>query len=271
MRIREADHSLSKLLTLLLQRGFKTDVLLIVEAGELGLQSSLRRLFEDGKRSEVIAIPCYLDDGPRVATMAQDWLIQHGVTIQDDARHYLGNCLPSDRLLIERELEKLLIFMGDESTVTLSHVQAIIDDNGVTSLSELAGAVASREITEIDRILDGLWFEGYSWMAILRSTLRHFQRLHEVKSLVTAPAPQHIDEAMNTIPIFFKQRNRFRSQVDRWSRDQLAEGLEHLRIAELECKKSGRPAEVICSHCLFTIAHLGGRSEEGISRWRPVP
>ena len=56
-------------------------------------------------------------------------------------------------------------------------------------------------------------------------------------------------------PIFFKEQESWRRQLQRWSEERLRTALDHAADAEFPWMKlTGLPAEVICREALFATA-----------------
>jgi DNA polymerase III subunit delta len=54
--------------------------------------------------------------------------------------------------------------------------------------------------------------------------------------------------------VFWKEEARFRTQLKRWTLPKLSAALERLLEAELRCKSTGQPAELIAQRCLLELA-----------------
>ena len=89
---------------------------------------------------------------------------------------------------------------------------------------------------------------------MIRALLRHLQRLHLLTARVAAGASP--DEAIRGArpPIFFKEQDSFRRQLQRWGDRRLRRALARAAEAEFRMKQTGLPAETICREALFAIA-----------------
>jgi DNA polymerase-3 subunit delta len=59
-------------------------------------------------------------------------------------------------------------------------------------------------------------------------------------------------------PVFWKEKTNFRTQLKRWSPAKLSIALAQLLDAEVKCKSSGSPAELVAAHCLMSLAASAG-------------
>lgn len=225
----------------------------IVEAGDLAPRSGLRRLFESADNAA--ALPCYRDEPEDVGRLVVGELRQQRFAIADTALAYLVASLGSDRGVSRRELEKLVSYMGNAEggrRIELADVMACVGDSAALSLDDLVFAVADGDVVAVERSVTRSLQEGTNPVAILRATARHFLRLH-----LLAAAPDR-DRAIAGLrpPVFFKHIPRLKEQLRRWSAAQLRQALDHLVRAELDCKRTGIPADTVCRRALLDIALL---------------
>ncbi|MEE8516947.1 MAG: DNA polymerase III subunit delta [Alphaproteobacteria bacterium] len=228
----------------------------VVEAGELGPRSPLRRLFEEN--SAAAALPCYLDEGPGLTRIIKESLEKQGVKATDAALDYLTDHLGADRKMTRAEIEKLALYVDKGGEADLETAMACVGDSAARGLDDLVFAAAGGRQRDLDRILQRLFFEGTGAITVLRAANRHFQRLHYVTGMITGGASP--DSAMGALrpKVFYKHAPAFRSQLGGWPADRIASALEILLDAERACKTTGAPAAAICARALMRIAHAAG-------------
>lgn len=227
----------------------------VLEAGDLGPRSALRRLFESAKNAA--AIPCYRDEGADLQKFIVEALKAAGLQADRDALAYLTDCLGGDRSLTRRELEKLIDYMGPSAdkgprTVSLADAEACVGDSSEASLDDLVFAAGDGKLAELETILERVFGEGASPVTVLRGVSRHFQRLQ----LATSGGDVEAAIARLRPPVFFQRVPRFKAQVRRWRPAMLAAALGRLVEAESDCKRTGWPAETIARRTLLEIARL---------------
>jgi len=229
----------------------------ILEAGDLGPRSALRRLFEAA--GNAAAVPCYRDEGADLQRLIGETLKSAGLQADRDGLAYLTDCLGGDRSLTRRELEKLITYMGSAEdgslrSVTLADAEACVGDSSAASLDDLAFAAGDGKLGEVEIVLDRVLAEGVHPVPLLRAVSRHFQRLQLVVS------GGDIEGAIARLrpPVFFQKVPRFRAQARRWRAPTVAAALGRLVQAELECKRTGWPAETVARRTVLEIARLPG-------------
>src|SRR3954454_18566661 len=236
VRVREAGDSLAQLCGRLLENA-PGDALVVVDAGDLPGRSALRRVFDEAPGAA--AIGCYPDSARDLAAVIRESCAAHRVAISRDAVEFLVDHLGGDRLLIRAGIEKLTLYASDGGRVNLDDARAVIADSAALSLDDALRAAAEGDPAALDRALARVFQEGESPVAVIRTLLRHLQRLHLLASRVAAGIS--IEEAIRAArpPVFFKEQDSYRRQLRRWSERRLRDALELAVEAEFHMKQTG--------------------------------
>ena len=263
IRVREVTDGSSKIFSAFLENP-KGDSLIIIEAGELAARTSLRKTFEQADNAAALA--CYVDDDRRLHQVIDESARQYGITISREAVAYLLERLGADRMVTRNELEKLALYMDEGGTVTLEDARACVGDSASVSLDAIVYAAGSGNHAALDTALRRVITEGTQPIQILRATARHLQRLHLAASFVREG--QSPDQAMKALrpPVIFLFAERFRHQLSIWPVRRLADAIDVILEAELTCKTTGMPAEIICARVLMRItqgAHVMSQHMSG--------
>ena len=227
--------------------------LVVVQAGELSPRSSLRKLCESAKNAA--ALPCYVEDERGVAGVIRETIRAENKAIDQDAVSWLSANISGDRAKVRSELEKLVIYKGDDETpISMADAQAACGGAGQQDFDNLIYAVAGRKTEEALKAYNILMQEGVAFIAILRSLQNHFRRLHIVKSYMNSGMDLEISMKKLTPPIFFKQVPFFKGQINSWSLPMLDMVMGKLTDLEAQCKKTGMPVETLCSQAILAIS-----------------
>ena len=227
--------------------------LVVIQAGELGPRSSLRKLCESAKNAA--ALPCYVEDERDVSRFIREALQAESLGAEPDAVMWLAANISGDRQKVKSELEKLITYKGDEKTpVSLVDVQAICGAAGVQSFDDLVYNVAGRNSKAALKAYATLTEEGVPFIAILRALQNHFRRLHMTKSHMEDGLD--MESAMKKLspPVFFKQAPMFKGQINSWSLPVLNQIMGKLSTLEAQCKQTGMPVDTLCSQAILAIS-----------------
>lgn len=229
------------------------NLFIVLEAGDLGPRSRLRRLFEGADGGA--ALPCYVDDDISRERIIEETLREEGKAIDGTALGYLSSHLGGDRGVARRELEKLLLYLsGEFGPITLQQTVDCIGDESEHVLNDVAVAAGSGRTSDLLRAYDRCVAAGQQDIAILRALSRHLQRLHAVS--VARDAGAGVEKAMSDLrpPVFFRDKAGFADQVSKWTTVRLERALNITLNSERSCKSSGMPGDLICGRALFQIA-----------------
>jgi DNA polymerase III subunit delta len=254
VRVREAGDGVGALFERFLRDLPPGDSFLVVEGGELAARSSLRRAFESA--AAAVAIACYADGRRELEALAREVLGAHKVTASGEAVAYLATHLGGDRLLSRGELEKLALYAGDGGTVGLEEVRASIGDSAALDLDDIVLAAAEGDAAQVERALERAFQEGEMPVTIIRAAMRHFQRLNLLAARLAQGMSE--DDALRSLrpPLFFRVQDRVRRQLRLWPERRTTQALTVLLEAEINCKRTGLPADAICRDALLRLARL---------------
>jgi DNA polymerase-3 subunit delta len=228
---------------------------LLIEAGDLGPRSALRKLCEGAKAAAALA--CYRDEGPGLAALVRERLNQEGFAVSAEALDYLTTHLGSDRGVTNRELEKLALYKSSpdgSKTVELADAEAVVGDSALLAQDDLVYALGDGDLRALERAFARTLAEGSSPISLLRAAARHLLRLQW--TLARTRRGESAEAAMKALrpPVFFRYEPPFRRQLQRWSVAGLATALERLIEAERRCKRTGTPAVALARQTFIEIA-----------------
>jgi len=235
---------------------------LIVEAGNLKPDDSLRVLFE--KSPAAAAVACYADGAQDLDALAREMVKDAGATISAEARHALVDRLGADRVLSRGEIEKLLLYVGGRREIRLEDVEAVVGDVSELALERITFAAASgqpeRAIGECGRAVSA----GESPQTIIAAVQRHFQRLHRVRSALDTGTG--LDDALRLLrpQLHFKQKDAFAAQCRLWTAARLGDALSRIFAAARAARLSSSLEEPLAERLILGLAMMardgGGRT-----------
>jgi DNA polymerase-3 subunit delta len=239
---------------------------LIVEAGNLKPDDSLRALFE--KSAVAAAVACYADASQDLEALVREMVREAGVRITPDARQALVERLGADRVLSRGEIEKLLIYAGAGAEIGLEDVEAVVGDVSELAIERITFAAASgeaqRAVAECGRAVSA----GESPQAIIAAAQRHFQRLHRVRAALDRGSS--LDEALRQIrpPLHFKQKDAFAAQCRMWTMPRLADALGRIATAAKAARLNSALEESLSERLVLSLGLMvrdggGGARDRG--------
>lgn len=248
--ILEAETSLPKALTTLLQT-YNGEHVSIWLSDELPASSSLRKTFENEK--QLAAIACYKDDSTSLKPVISHYLKTHGMTASIEAIDALSHHCPGDRMMVIRELEKLVLYKGTDTRIELIDVESCIQPHAELSLDALCHAVASGNHLSIDQALTQAFDEGIAPISIIRTLIYYFMRLHRIRT--KTENGESLQTALSSLkpPLFFKHAPLFKQHISIWNEQKLRHFLSKLVELEQQCKYPSLPPELLLSQFLILV------------------
>lgn len=257
VNLRNAGDSIASLFAELLGDGQKGGALVVLEAGNLTPRSSLRLLFEE--HAAAAALPCYLDDEATLTDVIESSLRQRGLAATPDALEFLASQLGGDRLVTRGELDKLALYAAGQTSVSLEDAEACIGDSSERGVDDLAAAMTAGDQGLVDRTYGRVLHEGANPIQVLRLIQRHFDRMHVVAGKTAAGG--NLDMVIKSLrpPVFFKAVAPFKAALRNWPVAKIGQAMELLLKAEMDCKTTGMPSELICARVLMQITAAARR------------
>ncbi len=251
VRVTEATDGLAKLVQDVLALA-TTEAPLLLEAGELGAGSSLRKLCEG--RPNAAAIPCYRLDERDLEQSVRGHLERLGLRAEPAAFAFLVAQLGADAAITRTELDKLDLYLGDRRQVRLEDAAACVGDSSTLELDALVHATTMGDPVTAMRLIERLLAAKQAPVAIVRVLQGHWQRLWRLRIAVEGGASiaGAVDGARP--PIFFKAKPKVTKALGRLTAVDLRYGLHALVEAERRLKTTGLPAPDVLRHTVLSLA-----------------
>ena len=240
VRVRQAGDGSTKMLTALFDVP-QQEAFLVVEAGELPPSSSLRRLFEKSNRAA--ALPCYRDEGGSLADVIRSTLREAGFSVNGDALTYLQDHLGGDRQLTRNELDKLILYKGEDQnrSIRLDDVVDVIGDSSALMIDDLVWAILTGKHNQAETALTRLLAEGQAPVRIVRAIANTLMRLLPMRLDVESGKPATQVVAGARPPIHFRRKDVTRRVLDQGDSRKITRALAMALETERLCKTTGLP------------------------------
>jgi DNA polymerase-3 subunit delta len=250
VRVSEAADGLTRIVTELLALP-GTEAPVVLEAGDLGPSSSLRKLCD--ARPGAVAIPCYRQDEQDLARSLREHAQRLGLRVEPAAMAYLVAQLGADAAITRREIEKLDLYLGERRDVRLADAAAVVGDSSALELDQLLNATGTGDVALAMRLVERLVAARQAPVAVIRALQAHWLRLWRLRLQVEAggTVASVVDNARP--PIFFKARPAIAKALDRSGAVALRSGLGLLLETERRIKTTGLPAADILRHVVLDL------------------
>jgi DNA polymerase-3 subunit delta len=227
---------------------------LIVEAGSLRPDDSLRALFE--KAPTAAAVACFPDEARDLEGVVGEVLAAARIEIAPEARKMLVARLGADRALSRAEIEKLALYAHGKGRIEEADIEAAVGDAAEQALDRVvlaAGAGnAAAALSECDRSIAA----GEDAQAVIAALQRHFLRLHRMRTGLDAG--RSMDEIVRGLrpPPHFKQRDALEAQSRAWSAAKLGAALARIAQAAKAARLSPALEGTLAERLLLDLGAL---------------
>lgn len=228
----------------------------VIEAGDIRKDSALVKMVKSLPHGAVT--PCVHDKAQDINSLFKEILGAAGLSASRDVEEYLRQNLGSDRSISRQELDKLVLFMGNEQRpLTLEDVQANIGDSSSQTVFDIIDATLGGNLTVLERRLNKAFSAGESPIAFLRIIQGQLKQLHKAAALIDAG--QRSGDAIKKAGIPYYNQKKAQVQLSGKTAAHMATCLDITLTAEIGCKTTGYPDETLCRRALMRIAMASRR------------
>ena len=231
---------------------FNPEAFFLIEAGNLGRDSTLRKIAE--KAAGIAVIPCYEDEPGDMARLVREALNAEGVGLNADALALFVARLPKDRGVARQGIERLILYLGPRSGITAGpkDLEDFLGVEPEASLADAASDAFGGRIAEAQSGLRRAAAEGEAGPAAVRAISQHLAKLCRTLTLVKNGAG--LPEAAKASGVFWKNEREFLRQARAWSLETLDAVQPEVLAADRACKTTGSPDRLSAERLALTIA-----------------
>jgi DNA polymerase-3 subunit delta len=229
---------------------YNPEAFFLIEAGELGRDSALRKAAE--KAEAAAAIPCYEDEPGDVARLVRESLAKDKVSLASDALELFVARLPRERGVARQEIERLALFLGPGATAKAEDLEDFFGVEPESSLFAAAEDAFGGKLAAAHAGLRRAIAEGEAGPAAVRAIGMHLGKLRRALTLSANGAG--LAEAAKSSGVFWRNEREFLRQARAWSLDQLDALQPEVLDADRACKQTGSPDALIAERLALTIA-----------------
>lgn len=228
------------------------DAFFIIEAGNLGRDSALRKAAE--KATGAAVIPCYEDEPGDIARLVRELLAKDNVGLDPQALQLFVGRLPKERGVARQEIERLALYLepGSGRTAAAKDLDDFLGVEPEASLSDAAADAFGGKLADAQAALRRAAAEGEAGPAAVRAIGMYLGRLR--RTLTLAKNGAGLQEAAKASGVFWKQEREFLRQARSWSLEDLDKLQPEVLAADKACKTAGSPDSLIAERLALTIA-----------------
>jgi DNA polymerase-3 subunit delta len=165
----------------------------------------------------------------------------HGKRVGIDGAEVLVRAVGLDLRRLDVEIQKVVAFTGEETTLSRDEIEAVMSTTAPTSIFDFLDALGGRDCRRALRLLADLLGEGESIYGVEAMTARHVRSLISVRVLSAREDGAEQSDIAREIAAAPWQVKNYTRQADRFSEGELVDALRNLAQADREMKTSREP------------------------------
>lgn len=210
-----------------------TNTLIILLAEDLPANNSLRKLAE--KEACMAIVACYHDNANTLKSYIKNTLENNNYSISLDALNWLCNNLGNDRLITYQELNKLMLYKGENKSISITEVINVINSSNDLSLNEIVFDITLGNQIEAYKKINQFLL-NFPAIVVIRALNNSLKRLLIANLLQNKKLDAHTIASKLSPPILFLYINKFKLQLSLWNINKINKYLKKLTELELKIK-----------------------------------
>ena len=214
-----------------------------------------RNIFEIGD-TELLSLPCYMDDGITLIDIIKNILNKNGITkIDNDVIKFLQSNLGANREMTYNELEKLSLYMKGRDHLTLLDARSVISDSSALQTSDLTYAIFSGDSKKSLKLYPKVLDIGETPIVLIRVFLIYVKKMLSIHSSIQSGCS--IDDALKINAIrYYKVIPIVKKHIQSWNTNKLLRAIQILMDTDILCKMKESPSEILVSSMMLDLCSL---------------
>jgi DNA polymerase-3 subunit delta len=176
---------------------------------------------------------------------------ERGRTVSADGAELLVRSVGRDLRRLQSEVEKVVAFTGQRTSLTREDVEAVISSTAPVSVFDLTDAVGARDCRGALRLLADLVGQGESVHGLHAMVVRHVRMLLSARALLDRGLPA--SALVREIGMAEWQARKVAQQAGRFSAEDLVAALRRAAEAELRMKTSQADARLVLERWIVGV------------------
>jgi len=212
------------------------DIKVIIKSNFLEKKSRLRKFFEKDENTVIVAY--YEDSYQTLYQLVQNFFKEKKLSISSENINLIIDRSKTNRNNIRTELEKILIFSRNKTTVQTKDLVKLINLSENHDISELVDQCLSKNKKKTINILNENNLNTDENILILRSFLNKLKRLKKLR--INLEENKNIEQVLSSFrpQIFWKDKDVIKQQLNNMSLVEINYLIKKINKLELEIKKN---------------------------------
>ena len=192
------------------------------------------------KKKNLIIIPVYEDDDKTLSTIAFNFLRKNNIKLSGESVSLIIDRSNGSRENLNTELTKILNYSYSDKSLDYEKVKKLTNLSENYGANELADNYLAKNKKNISKILNENSYSDEDCILILRTILNKSKRLLDILERYEKIA--NLDEVISTTkpPIFWKDKEIVKNQVNMWEIDDLRENIYKINQVETTIKSNSK-------------------------------
>jgi DNA polymerase-3 subunit delta len=250
--INRTTDKLLKIIEDVLEKNF-VDIYLIFISDNLEKRSKLRSLFE--KKKELTCVAFYPDTSDVLSKIAHDFFKERKILISQAHVNLIINKCNGDRGVLKNELSKIEFFSKNKTKISTENLLKLVNLVENHSISELIDNCLAKNQKKTINILNDNNFSSEDCIIITRTFISKSKRIMKLSEDYQSNGNLDKTIANAKPPIFWKDKEIVKQQVNKWSPNQISELIYSLNEIELQIKKNlTNPINIVSDFILNQVS-----------------
>jgi DNA polymerase-3 subunit delta len=220
----------------------KSDNFILIQAGDLDINSALRKIVESSKH--LAAVACYEDDERIIKNFITSELTQHQIKFTKDTIDLLYEKLDKNRQIIVSEINKISTYLGKSNSLEVNTVNKIIGSEADIPVNDFVDNF-SKQCYDLALIkAESLFKNNFEPVTLIRFLTNYLQKLHQAKTVIELDKID-FEIAIKQQKLFFKMESSFRKHLNINSLASITDCLKNLEQLEISAKSNLAPPKLL--------------------------
>jgi DNA polymerase III subunit delta len=245
--------TLNKDLKAIIEKNDSANNIIIFSANELPPSSALRKYFDDSETS--VSVACYKDDKIAAKNFIKSEFARNNKNITSEAIEYMEVYLQGNRLVLQQEIDKIVIYSGDNKNIDIDTVINCISNNLDFSFEQFAEEVFNGNIDKVELIYMEFIQQGINYISIIRAFNNYLTRIYQTLNYIKEGSAETQAITKLSPPVFFMHKNTFLNIIKKVNYHKILSLINKMRALEQNCKDPAYPANTLVLYNFLNIAY----------------